>query len=254
MWDPEQYQRYSDERSRAFHDLVDRIRVRGPHLVYDLGCGPGTMTASLSRRWPSAQVIGVDNDPTMLATAAEHADDRVSFQHGDLASFLPPPETDIVVSNAAFQWIDGHAEVLEQLAARIPDHGCLAIQVPGNFSAPSHTVIRDLLAEPFWAQRLPGLQLPANPVLDAAAYGELFARQGLTVDTWETTYNQILDGADPVLEWVRGSILLPVMDRLAPALQTELLDALRPRLAAAYPRSDAGIVFPFRRIFAIGHR
>lgn len=254
MWDPQQYQRYAEERSRAFRDLVDRIRVRGPHLVYDLGCGTGAMTASLSRRWPSAQVVGIDNDPSMLAAAAEHANDRVSFQRGDLAAFLPPPETDVVVSNAAYQWVEGHPAVLAQLAARIPDHGCLAIQVPGNFAEPSHTIVHELLAQPEWAERLQGLKMPTNPVLDAAAYGELFARQGLSVDTWETTYNQVLAGEDPVLEWMRGAPLRPVLSRLTAELQTELLDQLRPQFAAAYPRSAAGIVLPFRRIFAIGHR
>lgn len=254
MWDPGQYGRYADERARPFGDLVERIRVREPHLVYDLGCGPGALTASLARRWPSARVVGVDSDDRMLTRAAEHATDRVSFRRGDLATFRPPPQTDVIVSNAAFHWVDGHAAVLEDLAAQLPDAGCLAVQVPGNFGAPSHTAIRELLAQPEWARRLPDLRLPANPVLRAAEYGEIFARQGLSVDTWETTYNQVLDGTDPVLEWVRGSVLVPVLARLDPAEQHRLLEQLRPRLAAAYPRTEAGVVFPFRRVFAVGHR
>lgn len=254
MWDPNQYQRYSDERSRPFYDLVGRIRVRGPHLVYDLGCGPGALTASLARRWPSAQVVGVDNDPAMLASAAAHAGDRVSFRRGDLATFLPPAETDVVVSNAAYHWVDGHTVVLERIAAQLPDHGALAIQVPGNFSAPSHAIVRELLAEPTWARRLPNLPQRADPVRSALEYGELFARQGLAVDTWETTYNQVLPGEDPVLEWVKGTVLRPVLDALDEAQQVELLTELGPRLRGAYPATQAGVVFPFRRIFAVGHR
>lgn len=254
MWDPNQYQRYSDERSRAFYDLVERVRVRRPQLVYDLGCGPGALTASLARRWPSARVVGVDNDEAMLSSAAEHENARVSFERGDLASFVPPADADVVVSNAAYHWVEDHPGVLARIAARLPENGWLAIQVPGNFAAPSHTIIRELLDEPEWVDRLGGRTTPAHPVLDAAAYGDIFAGQGLTIDTWETTYNQVLAGESPVLEWVRGSTLRPVLDRLDAGAQAELLSRLRSRYAAAYPRSAAGVVLPFRRIFAVGRR
>ena len=83
-WDPTQYQRYSDERSRPFHELVDRIVV-DPVAVgtaVDLGCGPGHLTASLCDRWPNTQVIGVDIDANMLASAAALAGNRLSFKSG----------------------------------------------------------------------------------------------------------------------------------------------------------------------------
>ena len=50
MWDPDQYQRFGDERSRPFFDLVGRVAAADPAVVVDLGCGPGPLTAALARR------------------------------------------------------------------------------------------------------------------------------------------------------------------------------------------------------------
>ena len=254
MWDPTQYAKYAEHRSRPFFDLTARIDAAAPRLVYDLGCGPGELTAALGERWPDTQIVGVDNDPAMLERAARHATERVSFQHGDLAELLPPVDTDVVVSNAAYQWVDNNVALLRQIAERLPVGGWLAVQVPGNFSAPSHVTIRGLVGEPQWQERTGGLQLRTDPVLDAAGYGDVFAMAGLLVDTWETTYNQVLDGDDPVLEWVKGTALRPVLDALDAEGQRDFIAELRPRLRAAYPASAAGTVFAFRRIFAVGHR
>ena len=66
-WDPQIYGRWADERGRPFADLLARVDVTDPQLVVDLGCGPGGLTASLARRWPSARVVGVDSSAEMIA-------------------------------------------------------------------------------------------------------------------------------------------------------------------------------------------
>lgn len=257
IWDPSQYARFADHRSRPFFDLVDRIRAAGPRTVVDLGCGSGELTATLADRWPSARVLGVDNSAEMLAGAAQHTaryDGRLSFADGDLADYLPDESTEVVVSNAAYQWIDGHEAVLARIAERLPAGGTLAVQVPGNFSAPSHRMIRELVAEPRWAQATDGLQLRTDPVLEPAGYVDLLARAGLVPDVWETTYLQVLPDEDPVLEWVKGTALRPVLAALSADLHTKFLAELGGMLRAAYPARDYGTVFGFRRIFLVGHR
>lgn len=69
-WDPTQYARFSDHRSRPFFDLVARIGNRAPRRVVDLGCGSGELTAVLARRWPDAEVLGLDSSPEMIERAA----------------------------------------------------------------------------------------------------------------------------------------------------------------------------------------
>ncbi|MFC7647645.1 methyltransferase domain-containing protein [Streptosporangium lutulentum] len=69
MWDPEIYNRYADERSRPFFDLVARIAAERPGQVVDAGCGTGELTAALARRWPDADVHGFDSSPAMIEKA-----------------------------------------------------------------------------------------------------------------------------------------------------------------------------------------
>ncbi|MDQ6656655.1 MAG: methyltransferase domain-containing protein [Actinomycetota bacterium] len=253
-WDPGRYGRFPGHRSRPFFDLVNRIDAADPALVVDLGCGSGELTASLADRWPDAQVLGVDNSASMLEAATAHASDRVSFTSGDLSSYLPDPAADVVVSNAAYQWVDGGSAMLSAIAAQLPAGGWLAVQVPGNFQAPSHRAIGELLATQRWQQATGGLRLREDPVLEPDGYVELFTAAGLTPDVWETTYSQLLPGTDPVLEWVKGTALRPVLTAMAADQREAFLIELSLRLRAAYPPRPYGTVFAFRRIFAIGHR
>jgi trans-aconitate 2-methyltransferase len=78
---------------------------------------------------------------------------------------------------------------------------------------------------------------------------------GLTADVWETTYLHVLTGEDPVLRWVSGTVLRPVLARLSPADAEELTAEYAAALRTAYPaRPDGTTVLPFRRVFAVGHR
>ncbi|PRZ43133.1 trans-aconitate 2-methyltransferase [Antricoccus suffuscus] len=252
-WDPQQYGRFADHRSRPFFDLVARIDA-DPGRVIDLGCGSGELTATLADRWPNATVEGVDSSETMLTQAAA-GDYPVTFRQADLTTFMPGTSYDVVVSNAAYQWVEGHETILTAIASDLPIDGWLAIQVPGNFDAPSHRIIREVVAEERWATALgPDFALRHDPVLTPDGYGDIFAAEGLAVDTWETTYNQVLPGDDPVLEWVKGTALRPVLDRLSTVDTADFLDDLGTRLRAAYPARPYGTVFPFRRFFAVGHR
>ena len=69
-WDPNQYLKFSDHRLRPALELLDRVPLRFPSVIYDLGCGLGQVTGIISERWPSAAVYGLDNSQEMLAQAA----------------------------------------------------------------------------------------------------------------------------------------------------------------------------------------
>jgi trans-aconitate 2-methyltransferase len=252
-WDPAAYLRYAGERSRPFAELLARVDARSPGSVVDMGCGEGTATASLAVRWPSARVTGVDSSPEMLAAAA--GSPRVTFALGDLRTWRPPGPVDVVVSNAALHWVPGHAEVLARWAAWLAPAGWLAVQVPGNFRAPTHALLAELCRAPRWADRLADAGPRPDAVLEPAGYLDVLSAAGLAADVWETTYLHVLTGPDPVLAWVRGTVLRPVLARLgedeAAAFTAEYAAALR----TAYPvRADGTTVLPFRRIFAVGAR
>ncbi|GAA1568525.1 methyltransferase domain-containing protein [Dactylosporangium maewongense] len=244
-WDPEQYSRFAEERARPFHELVARIQTTAPVAVVDLGCGPGTLTATLATRYPDAAVLGIDSSPEMLAKAAALGTPQLSFQLGDIAGWRPQRgSVDVIVANASLQWVDDHAALMPTLAAALDDGGTLAFQVPTG----GPILDADILDPTVLGPR------GATPVREAAWYVRTLAGLGLAVDAWETTYFHVLPGEDPVLEWFSGTGLRPYFDALSGAE----LDDFRARVAAAlrerYPREPFGTILPFPRLFVVARR
>ena len=250
-WDPAQYGRFADERNRAFLDLTARIEASAPRHVVDIGCGPGHLTALLAARWPQAVVEGIDSSPEMIAEADAP---NVSFALGDAAHWQPADDVDVIVSNAALQWVPRHQQLIAHWAAALPADGWLAVQVPGNFDAPSHVLMRELAESGHWAPQLAHLVRHRDAVGTPESYARVLLDAGLAADVWETTYLHVLQGADPVVEWMRGTGLRPLLAELSPAEATEFSAQLAAKLRGAYPPGPHGTVFPFRRIFAVGHR
>jgi trans-aconitate 2-methyltransferase len=242
VWDPALYLDFDDHRSRPFHDLLARVGAAAPRRVVDLGCGPGHLTGVLSTRWPGATVSALDSSAEMVAAARERGIDAEQL---DVRDWAPPPDADVVVTNAVLQWVPGHAELLPRWLAAMPSKAWFALQVPGNFGAPSHALVRELAAGR-WDLR------GEASVPEPDVYAELLATTGADVDVWETTYQQRLTGPDPVLHWISATALRPVRDALPPDEYAAFRADLAPLLRAAYPaRPDGTTWFPFRRIFAV---
>lgn len=258
-WDPAQYARFGDERGRPFRDLLARVGATAPLLVVDLGCGSGPLTLTLRGRWPRSEVIGLDASSEMLEAARRlDSDGSVRWVQADLREWDPSSldaAPDVVVSNATLQWVPGHLDLVARVVSALAPGGWFAMQVPDNFGAPSHALMREAAA----AHRRSSDLLPAVSRLAVERperYLELLAGLGCEVDVWSTTYLHVLDPAgeveDPVLEWVRGTGLRPVLAVLTePAERDEFLTDYRARLREAYPRTGAGVVMPFRRTFAV---
>ena len=69
---------------------------------------------------------------------------------------------------------------------------------------------------------------------------------------FEKIYPHILADADAVLEWGKGTALLPYLERLPPAEHERYLDEVRRRLRVRYP--ERPVFFPFRRVVFYGRR
>lgn len=263
-WDPQQYLRHAGHRTRPFLDLLTRIPElpTRPARIADLGCGPGNVTTLLADRWPEARITGFDLSPEMLHRATEEyagptaGGGSLEFSHGDLATWMPEEPYDLIVSNAALQWVPSHPASFGAWINGLRPGGTFAFQIPGNFNAPSHGLLAELCDAPRWRARLAGHGARYIHLLEPAEYLARFTELGCAVDVWETTYHQMLHGPDPVLDWVKGTALRPVLTALGDdreavdAFLTEYRDLLR----EAYPPGPRGTVFPFRRIFAIARK
>jgi trans-aconitate 2-methyltransferase len=255
MWDAAQYMKFEQERARPFLDLLARVQRERVGAVADLGCGTGHLTRMLAERWPEATVTGVDSSPQMLEKARPlEIPGRLSFVLGDLATWSPSGPLDLLVSNAALHWVADHAGLLSRLAGMLAAGGTLAVQMPNRFQTPAQSAIEETSADPRWASRLHGVGLSRESVRPLLWYVRQLRGLGFTVDAWETTYVHVLTGQDPIVKWLEGTGLRPLLERLGPPEQDEFRQALATRLKAAYP-PDAGVtLFPFPRLFFVATR
>ena len=252
-WDPDLYLRHADERGRPFLDLLARIDVT-PYSIVDLGCGPGQLTPVFQERWPHARILGVDSSAKMIEAAGHREDGpNVSYLRADVTTWEPVAPVDLIVSNAMFQWVPGPLDVIRRLAGHVAPGGAFALQVPKNFDAPSHVLLRGLAARAPYAEHLPELELPRGR--EPAEYVELFAGisdgLGWSVDVWETTYLHVLEGEDPVFSWISGTGARPVLQALPDGLRDKFVEEYKSALREAYPAEAWGTVFPFTRVFAV---
>lgn len=252
-WDPALYLKYGGERTRPAADLLARVPLQAPTQVIDLGCGPGNSTALLAARWPAAHITGVDADPDML-NRARRSGPRCRYVRADIATWTPDVRPDLIFSNAVLHWLDDHAELFPRLMKQLPPGGILAVQMPRNHSAPSHTLMREVARDGRWAETLAPI-LREKPVAEPEEYYRWLAPLCSELEIWETTYLLKLSGADPILAWTRGTALRPLLDALPQKEAAAFEAAYAERLRTAYPREpDGTTLFPFRRIFLVASR
>jgi trans-aconitate 2-methyltransferase len=249
-WSPDQYHIYSDHRLRPALDLLSQVDLVSPMMIYDLGCGTGNVTAILSQRWNSAVVTGIDSSDEMLNVARkEHP--SLEWKQGEIQDFNPASKPNLIFSNAALHWLDDHESLFPSLLKQLREGGILAVQMPNNFSAPSHQTLYDLAQSDRWFDKLGPLVRPA-PVHNAEWYYDLLSDQVDELNIWETSYFQVLKGKDAVLNWTRSTALRPFLQALdgddVAAFEQEYADLL----LDAYPeREDASTLYPFSRLFIV---
>ena len=251
-WEPAQYLKFADHRLRPAIDLLNRIDA-DPRTIVDLGAGTGNVTRLLQARWPNAVVTGVDSSAEMLARAAEELP-QISWEQADLSEWRPRDSVDLLYSNAALHWVDNHATLFPALFALVSQGGTFAVQMPNNFAAPSHTAIAEIVSAGPWRSTLEPL-LRTPPVQPLSIYFDLLGPAASSLDMWETEYVHVLEGDRPVLEWIKGTWLRPLLAALDGEERAQFESRYAERAAGAYPRrADGCTLFPFRRLFIVGRR
>ena len=233
-------------------DLLNRISLAQSERIVDLGCGAGNVTRLLTQRWPEADITGLDSSPEML-DRARRVLPTARFELSGVEHWEPDGPPDLLFSNAALHWVGDHSSLFPRLLDSLSPGGVLAVQMPGNFEAPSHRLIRELAASPAWTGKLgPGRM---GAVLPMADYQHILAPRCTRLSLWETTYWQSMSGPAPVLDWLRGTTLIPYLAPLDDVTRAAFLAELGASLAAAYPADATGTtLFPFRRIFILAQR
>jgi trans-aconitate 2-methyltransferase len=245
-WNPQQYGKFTEAREAPFGDVIGLVRAEPRMRVVDLGCGPGTLTRKLADRFGDAEIVGIDSSAAMLQKANELATSGLRFVQGSIEEFADGGALDgafdLIFSNAALHWVPDHATLVPKLARRLSARGQLAVQLPADEYNSTRKIFADVAG---WRHDM--------ATLDIAEYAQLLYTAGLADPVvFEKIYPHVLADADAVLEWAKGTALLPYLERLPPAQHAPYLEEVRKRLNARYP--DKPVFFPFRRIIFYARR
>ncbi|MCG8527833.1 MAG: methyltransferase domain-containing protein [Opitutales bacterium] len=151
-WNPEQYLKFANKRTRPALDLASQIKVESPKRIIDLGCGTGTSTSVLASKWPDSEITGLDSSAEMLDKARTE-NPELKWEQSDLQEWTPEGNYDVIFSNATLQWIDPIESLLTSCMESLNPGGAFAFQVPNNLNSPYHLCIIEVAKSPRWAEK-----------------------------------------------------------------------------------------------------
>lgn len=142
-WDGDEYQARFDELAASgtdVHGEATFVRAYSPRSVLDAGCGTGRVAIELARH--GIDVVGVDVDASMLATAAERGP-AVEWVEADLTALDLGLAFDIVVmaGNVPLFTTPGtQAALVAHVAAHVGPGGRLIAGFQHDWSGREYTV------------------------------------------------------------------------------------------------------------------
>ena len=250
-WDHKLYLKFSDQRARPASDLIAQIALENPQRVIDLGCGTGNSTAQLHRRWPGAELTGIDSSPAMLAQARKDHPDW-QWMESTIENWQPQGRYDLVFSNAALHWVPDHVALFPRLFHAVAPGGALAVQMPNNFHSPAHQGMKKVAADPAWAAALASASETIF-IQPLSFYYSALHKLASSLNIWETEYLQVMDGPKAILDWMRSTAMRAYLERLPSDDQRRRFEELcLAEFEKSYPPDDEGkVLFPYRRMFMI---
>jgi trans-aconitate 2-methyltransferase len=243
-WNPQQYEKFKNERSQPFFDLMQMVRARSPERVIDLGCGTGELTSVLHGHLKATSTLGIDSSDVMLAKAQTHAGNGLTFRQQDIAQWGEQNSYNVVFSNAALQWCDGHVELFGRLKEALSPGGELVVQMPMNHDYPTHMIAQALSQEEPWSGLLHNKPYQKN-LLNVEDYAALLFRLGFKEqEVVLRVYPHVLDSREGVIEWVKGTLLTYFQSRLNAGDYQKFLSEFKERLFRELP-DERPFFYPF---------
>jgi trans-aconitate 2-methyltransferase len=252
-WSAKLYTAFENERTRPVRDLVAALPTADVKTAVDLGCGPANSTEVLAARFPGATVTGLDSSPDMIETARQRLP-SLHFEVADISTWQPPTGFDVILANAALQWVPDHETLYPRLVSHLNEGGSLAVQTPDNLEKPAHALIRETAKEEPWANRVADARHP--PRHSARFYYELLKPLCRHVDVWRTTYfHPLAGGPQAVVDWFRSTALRPYVNPLGEEEREAFLASYLAKVTKAYPTlADGSVLLPFPRLFIVATR
>ena len=128
--------------------------------------------------------------------------------------------------------------------------------MPDNRQEPSHALMRLIAADGPWADRLVPVAKTRAVIATHTDYYNWLRPLSAKLEIWQTTYVHPVAGVDAVVDWFRGSALLPFLAPLDADERAQFLARYRRELAEAYDVApDAKeLLFLYPRLFLLARK
>lgn len=253
-WNPDLYLRFQKERTQPSIDLVNRLEMEAPKKILDAGCGPGNSTEILFKRWPNAELTGLDVSEEMIKKARESYPDQ-HWVHSGIMEYNKPAYFDLVFSNAVLQWLPDQDNLVTHMVSLIKPGGILAVQVPQNQNSPLHRALGQVAAQAEFKDYTREAR-EALHYRSGSYYYNALTPLLEDLSFWETTYYHVMENHEDLIQWYRSTGMRPYLQALPnEEMRENMLNQVLSQCCQAYqPEQDNRIIFPFNRLFFMGKK
>jgi len=253
-WNPGKYLEFKNERTQPSIDLVERIDLKDPKTIIDIGCGPGNSTQILVNKYPNSYIVGLDSSINMIEKAQSDYPNQ-NWIHGYAEKLNDDKKYSLVFSNAALQWINNHEILIPNLWKIVDENGAFAAQIPSFARMPINTVINNIIKKTQWNKKLIKRSWEEE-LNDLNSYYELLSKYTNKIFLWETHYFHIMQSMKGIVDFIDSTALKPYMEQLSTEkdrniFEDEILDECYKYYKV---QSNGNVLFPFIRMFMIAYK
>lgn len=111
-----QYERHADLQKEIGKVLLKKMDIScDGQRILDIGMGTGWLTGEMTQKYPRARVFGLDFAPGMVRFAEKHYHSFRMIEADAGALPFKREMFSVVVSNAAYQWVDNLTEAFKEV-------------------------------------------------------------------------------------------------------------------------------------------
>lgn len=252
IWNANEYQIFKNERLQPTLDLINRLPNLNYKSILDIGCGSGMSTFPLEKRYPQANIVGVDMSSEMLEKAKQ-TKSTIQWVQRDCSKPLDDlGRFDLIFSNAFLHWLgslDNQEKFLSNVSKMLNPNGVLAVQLPNRNDMEVNMCI-DAVASEYGTKFADIKKILNNCSIND--YYNMLLKSYDKVQIWQTNYGHILNTHEEIIKFVGSTGLKPYLSILNDTQKLEFSSKLIEKLKECYPTcNDGKLIFTFKRIFFI---
>ena len=248
-FDGKKYENSSTHQKEWGAKLVAELGLQGAERVLDLGCGDGTLAASIAELVPEGKVVGIDASQGMIDAALPKARDNLEFMLMDINELDFLDGFDVVISNATLHWVKDHRRLLKNVHRALRTAGRLRFNFAGEGNC-SHffKVIREAMALDDFAAYFIDFEWPwYMPPIDE--YRILVDSSGLRdARVWGENADRYFPDQEAMIRWIDQPSLVPFLTHVSDGDKGSFREFVVGRMIEETKQDDGRCFETFRRI------